>query len=316
MRDHGLDIGVVGVGRGFGIGQHVFVVEDVEALVFHRPHVEVGYGDDVEHVEIVFAAERLLVPAHRTLERIHGVGGAVLLAVFDMDGELDLAARCGRESRRHRTQVAGHQREKIAGLGMGIVPDGVVPAIGQFARLDRIAVREQQRRASFGRLDGDAVDGKDVWPVEEIGDAPKPFGLALGAVDTVRPVEAHQPGIRLGRNGGFDFDRERAGLRQVAYRQPLRVRIETPRSSGSAVDTQREKLQRVAVENQRTFGIGTLPSLNDKLARDNGARWIQPECEVDRRYDEIGLPVVFEADFRLGGTGHGLPFGCLVRLPV
>ena len=40
------------------------VVEDVEALVLHRPHVEVGHGDDVEHVEIVLAPEALLVPAH------------------------------------------------------------------------------------------------------------------------------------------------------------------------------------------------------------------------------------------------------------
>jgi hypothetical protein len=43
-------------------------------------------------VEIVFAAERLLVPAHGTLERIHRVAGAVLLAGLDIDAERDLAA--------------------------------------------------------------------------------------------------------------------------------------------------------------------------------------------------------------------------------
>ena len=57
VRDDGLDMGVVVVGRGLGVGEHIFVVEDVEALVLHRPHVEVGYGDDVEDVEVVFAAE-------------------------------------------------------------------------------------------------------------------------------------------------------------------------------------------------------------------------------------------------------------------
>ena len=76
VRDDGLDRDEVVVGRGLGRGQHVLVVEDVEALVLHRAHVEVGHGDDHEDVEIVFAAERLLVPAHRALERVHGVAGS------------------------------------------------------------------------------------------------------------------------------------------------------------------------------------------------------------------------------------------------
>ena len=57
MRDHRLDMRVIGVGRGRGRGEDIFVVEDVEALVLHRAHVEVGDGDDIEHVEIIFAAE-------------------------------------------------------------------------------------------------------------------------------------------------------------------------------------------------------------------------------------------------------------------
>jgi len=36
-------------------------------------------------------AQSLLVPTHRALQRVHGVIGARLLAVFDMDGELHLA---------------------------------------------------------------------------------------------------------------------------------------------------------------------------------------------------------------------------------
>ena len=77
VRDDRLDVGVVGVGRGLGQGEHVLVVEDVEALVLHRAHVEVGHGDDVEHVEVVFAAEGLLVPAHRALQRVHRIARAL-----------------------------------------------------------------------------------------------------------------------------------------------------------------------------------------------------------------------------------------------
>jgi hypothetical protein len=90
MRDDRLDIGVVGVGRGVLVGQDVFVVEDVEALVLHRAHVEVGHGDDVEDVEIVFAPEHLLVPFHGALERVHRIGGARLLAVLDIDARSTL----------------------------------------------------------------------------------------------------------------------------------------------------------------------------------------------------------------------------------
>ena len=81
MRDDALDIGEIGVGRGFRTGQDVFVVEDIESLVLHRAHVEVGHGDDVEHIQVIFAAVDELVPAHGVGQRLHRVIGAVLLAL-------------------------------------------------------------------------------------------------------------------------------------------------------------------------------------------------------------------------------------------
>ena len=50
------------------------------------------HRDDVEDVEIVFAAEALFVPAHGALERVHGPAAAVFLAGLDIDIERDLAA--------------------------------------------------------------------------------------------------------------------------------------------------------------------------------------------------------------------------------
>ena len=88
MRDDALDSCIVGVGGRFGIGQHVAVVEDIESLVLHRPHVEIRYGDNVEHVEIVFPPEHFFVPAHGAHQCIHGVSRPVALALFDMDAEL------------------------------------------------------------------------------------------------------------------------------------------------------------------------------------------------------------------------------------
>ena len=77
VRDHGLDMRVVGIGRGLGTGKHIFVVEDVESFVLHGAHVEIGNGDDHEDVEIVFAAKDGLIPPHGSLERIHRVAAAV-----------------------------------------------------------------------------------------------------------------------------------------------------------------------------------------------------------------------------------------------
>ena len=113
MRDDGLDAGEIAVGGDIAARQHIFVVENVEALVLHRAHVEIGDGDDHENIEIVFAPESLFVPAHRTLERIHGVIAAALLAVLDIDAQRDLAARHGDEFVFHAGEVAADQREEI-----------------------------------------------------------------------------------------------------------------------------------------------------------------------------------------------------------
>ena len=97
VRDHAFDAGVIVVGRRLGRSEDVFVVEDVEALVLHRAHIEIGDGDDVENVEIVFAPVSLFVPGHRALERVHRVMRALLAAVLDIDRERDALARGGDE---------------------------------------------------------------------------------------------------------------------------------------------------------------------------------------------------------------------------
>ena len=93
VRDDAVDRVVIGVGRGVGVGEDVARVEDVEALVLHRAEVEVGDRDDVEHVEIVFAAVDLLVPRHRRLERMPSRARCGAGRRAHPDAELDLAAR-------------------------------------------------------------------------------------------------------------------------------------------------------------------------------------------------------------------------------
>ena len=114
------------VGGGLRRCQDQGVVEDVEALVLHRAHVEVRHGDDVEHAEVVLAPEALLVPAHGALERVHRPGAAALLAGLHVDAQVDLAPRRGGEVGGEGGEIAADQREQVAGLGMGVAPHGVV----------------------------------------------------------------------------------------------------------------------------------------------------------------------------------------------
>ena len=92
VRHHAFDAGIIVIGGGFGRGQQHLVVEDVEALVLHRAHVEGADGHDHEDVQVVFAAIGLFVPLHGTLQRAHGVSGARFVAMLDVDRQIDLAA--------------------------------------------------------------------------------------------------------------------------------------------------------------------------------------------------------------------------------
>jgi hypothetical protein len=83
MGHHALDVLEIQVGAGIRVGQHVLGVEDVEALVLHRPHVEIRHGDDHEAVQVQLEPEHLLVPAHRMHQRIHRVAGAVQITGLD-----------------------------------------------------------------------------------------------------------------------------------------------------------------------------------------------------------------------------------------
>ena len=213
--DDRLDQGVVRIGRCFGRGQNVLVVEDIEALVLHRAHVEIRDGDDVEHIEIIGAVEGFLVPAHGALQRIHGVARLALLALLDVDPERDLAAFGCREAVVDPAEIAADDGEEITGLGMRIVPDSVMaPCARNSSRFDRIAVAEQQRRFRAIGLDPRPVDGHHIRPVQKVADAPETIGLALRAIDAVRPVEPHQFGI--GRRVDDRLDHQFKGpLRRV-----------------------------------------------------------------------------------------------------
>ena len=84
MGDNALDPLEFGVCRCFGIRQHKLGVEDVEALVLHRAHVEVAHRDRVELVEVVFEPVNLLIPRHRSLQGGHSMSRERLITRLNM----------------------------------------------------------------------------------------------------------------------------------------------------------------------------------------------------------------------------------------
>ena len=309
MRDDGLDGLEDGVGGGLGGSQQEPIVEDVEALVLHGAHVEVGHGDDVEHVEIVLTAEALLVPPHGALERIHRPRRAFLLAVLDVDAERDLAPRHGAERGRDRGEITADERKQIAGLGEGIAPHRVMAlAALEHAALEQVAVRQEDRRLVGVGLDAHRVGGEHVGAVEEIRDAAEAFGLALGAVDVVGAVKARERLIGLRVDEGDDLERERLRWRleqgQAAVGEPVvllaeRLEVERDRSKLEvfAVEPQRDRLERPSLAAR--VGIGA-----DREARAHArACFVEVEVECDLVDEVGGRTIVLEMD---GARGLGL----------
>ena len=66
-------------------------VEDIERLVFHRAHVEIVDRNDVEDIEVIFAAIDVFIPFHRALERRHRVVATRLVAGIGIDVKIDAA---------------------------------------------------------------------------------------------------------------------------------------------------------------------------------------------------------------------------------
>src|SRR6516165_8275104 len=128
----------------------------------------------------------------------HRVAAFVLVAVADPDGEPDLLARAGLEVVTHRDQIAGDEREEIGRLRVRVDPFRPVPAVARLAALDRIAVRQQHRKARLLSDDRCRVPGHDIRPIGEIGDPAKAFRLALSAEISARHVEPREGGVTFG----------------------------------------------------------------------------------------------------------------------
>ncbi len=251
-RFHPLEAGVRGGGR---VRQHAGGVEDVQALVFHGAHVEVADRHHLEDVQVVLAAEHLLVPGHGPLEGIHGVAQLVQIAVLGVQAQRHVTAGGGAEAVFQAGQVAGHQREQVAGLGEGVVPGGeVAPALFVTA-VHRVAVGEQQRVSGPVGVDGGGEPAEHVRPVREEGDAAEAFRFALGAVHAVGAVQPFQGGVALRMDAHLGSQGEL--FRHARHREPAFLEPVVRLAERTVVHAQGKQLQMFAVQHQLARAVVT-----------------------------------------------------------
>mmetsp|Transcript_2979 Transcript_2979/g.6751 ORF Transcript_2979/g.6751 Transcript_2979/m.6751 type:complete len:385 (+) Transcript_2979:1746-2900(+) len=217
VRDDALHALVVGIRRGRRFGEDGRGVEDVEALVLHRAHVEVVHRDDVVHVEVVLAAVRLLVPLHRVLERLHRPVELVDVVVLRPQGEAHRAPRARREAALDAAQVARDRREQVRRLRERVDEARPVSAATGVAAADFVAVREEDRVLCLVGFDADLIFGHHVGPILEVGDPPEALGLALRAKVARRFVQPRELRVllRLDRHNGRQRE---GGLGQTEQR--------------------------------------------------------------------------------------------------
>ena len=300
---HGIEILI---GGGFGIGQNIFRVEDVEALVLHRAGVEISHSDDVEFVQIIFAAIHTLIPVHAGLQRRHGMGTARYIARRRPDRELHAAAAGGGEFILQRAQLSGDQREQIGGLGPGIGPADVVAAAGQILRCAAIPVGQQHRERHLVRLQPHGVAGQDIGPIGEPGDGTEAFRLALRHQPAFAGIKPHQPRVALRVEYDFGFHHRAV----TGDRQGQRVAI-WPGRHAHAINTDGGGFQRVAIQHQRAI-VGAI-ALHLQPGLHHGANIIQPEIKLHLRHQPIWLAVIRQAHFGQRRVGSGIKHAPMVR---
>ena len=298
--NHRLDVAIFIVRGRVRVGQQALRIEDVESLVLHRAHVEIVGGNDVEHVKVVIAAKRLLVPAHRAFKRIHGVMAAVDGVRFGPDLQLHCAPFGGDVVAFDLVQPAGDQREEIARFRMRVDKARPVPAALQFAAAVGIAAGQQHREARAIGAQGHAVARLHVGSVGKERDVAKTLGFALGQQETclVRAgkVQPFQRGVRPRPQAHAGFQHA-AIVRPIDLQHVAGVAVRGGRQL-HAIECDRQQLQVFAVQPQWQVLRDVPPQ--QQARGEFGGLDAEIEIELDRLDPPGRRAVVTQMDQRRG----------------
>ena len=299
VADNGFDIGEIHIGGGFRVGQHIFRVEDVQALVLHRAHVEVAHGDDHEAVQIQLQPEAALVPVDRVDERVHRVARFADVLRFHPHLQQLLLAGGRLDALFNAFQLARHQREQVRRLLERVVPHGFMAAVRQVALRHEVAVGQQHRVIHLRCAQRDGVDRHHVRAIEEVGDLAKALGLALREEVAVGNVQPHQRGVGGGVAERGEFQREAgAGLRRHGV-DGERIAVGLQTGHCLAVDRRARQLQPFAHQHER---LGRCRARHAQAVDDAGALGHQVDLQRHFINAERGGGVILAVN-RHGGIG-------------
>ena len=289
---HGFDVAEIHVGGGGRVRQHVFGVEDVQTLVFHRTHVEVAGGDDHEAFQVQRQAKAGFVPGHAGHEGVHRVFGLVQIAGTYKHLQQVLFAAATDDALFACDQLSSDQGKQVAGFFVRVDPFGKVATVFQSALLHQVAVGKQHGVLGLVSTQRDGVAGHHVRTVQKISDAAETFSLALGEKRVVADVQAHQLGVLLRVAGGENFEiKSIRAFRQIFQNQLPSIHLER---CAPAVDHHARQIQVFAIQAQRLCGhIGVAAQAH--LVQHAGFDRVQIKGQIDRIDPEsrggISLPV-------------------------
>ncbi|RML26215.1 hypothetical protein APX70_03118, partial [Pseudomonas syringae pv. maculicola] len=128
MGDDRFDALVRGISSRFGAGQHGAGIENVEALVLHRAHVEIVDRHDHEDIQVILATVGLFIPTHGFFQAGHGVLAFIDVFWLDIDAQGHFPLTHGGKGVFDAPQITGHQREQVGWLHERVFPGRPVPS--------------------------------------------------------------------------------------------------------------------------------------------------------------------------------------------
>ncbi len=140
VRYHAFDCMIVIVGGSLRISKHQSAVENIEPFIFHRAHIEIVGTKNHETVKIVLTTVTLLVPAHRPLQRIHGVSATRNIFFCRINLKVNAASGTSYKLVVQNIKIPRHQGKEIARFRKWIFPCGEMTLIVKFALRAQVAV--------------------------------------------------------------------------------------------------------------------------------------------------------------------------------
>ena len=299
-RRHPLEPGVGGGGR---VGEHAAGIEDVEALVLHGAHVEVVHGHNHVAVEVVLQPVVVLVPAHGVLECLHGVIALVEILGLHVDEQFDGAAGGGDVAVAHVREVAGHQRKQVGRLGKRVLPGGPVASVAVDAVGHQVAVGQQHRKPGALGTHCGGEARQHIGAIQIPGDLAKALGLALGAEQGARTVQAFQRGVVDGVDQHLGGEGKTLG--DIRYVQPVGVDAVFIRRQNATVNGNGMGAQLFAVQYQLGALMAAVRIATHLQRRlDPGFPVVQIKIQIHVVDQVTGYFVVFQIDRAGLGVAH------------